>query len=236
MSKSSFRVMIVDDVEENRVLLEVILEDDYELVHASSGKECLGLVSANPPDLILLDVTMPGMDGFEVCHEIKSNSATSEIPIIFVSARVSPEERLAGFEAGGDDYVTKPVGESDLLKKVADSLAVRAGNLKIQDSVDDAMNVAMEEIVSSSELGTLNQFLRDCAQAQSYQGLADALFDITRSFGLNCSFQFRPNGERLSFGCENESLDARLLEKSLGREKSSTLSTVQLSRCHRQEY
>lgn len=219
MPDRSFRILLVDDLEENRMLLEVILEDNYELLHAASGHECLDIVNHSAPDLILLDVTMPGMDGYEVCHHIKSNAGTADIPIIFVSARVSPEERLAGFEAGGDDYVTKPVDDNDLLKKVEESLSVRAENLKIKDSVDDAMNVAMEAMVSSSELGTLNQFLRDCAASESYRALADALFEVTRSFGLNCSFQFRPKEQVLNFGCEDDSLDSRLLSKSVRGEK-----------------
>lgn len=218
-SAKEFQILIVDDVESNRLQLEAILGDSYAIVHAADGEECLEIVQSDPPSLILLDVNMPGMDGYAVCRKIKSCPESYDIPIIFVSILISPEEKLAGFEAGGDEYVTKPVAEEDLLEKIQGSLHAVAETKKIRDAATHAMSVAMEAMVSSSELGTLNQFLRDCALANSYQELAEALFVATQSFGLHCSLQFRLDVGLKNYACEDDSLDARLLEKSDHAEK-----------------
>ena len=96
---SNKTIMVVDDVESNRVLLKMILEDDFNIVECSSGQECLDKVTEQAPDIILLDVNMPGMTGYEVCTELRKHKESSVIPIIFVSAMDNVEERLAGFEA-----------------------------------------------------------------------------------------------------------------------------------------
>jgi CheY-like chemotaxis protein len=156
--------MIVDDVEDNRILLETILEDDYNLCMAASGQECLDTLSAEKPDLILLDITIPDMDGLEACRRIVASKDVPGIAIIFVSALTTPEERLAGFEVGGDEYVTKPVSEEELFEKIGKALEIHNKSRELSESADNAMNIAMEAMVSSSELGMLNQFMRDSAK------------------------------------------------------------------------
>lgn len=214
MADSKFKILIVDDAAENRLLLTAALEDDYDLAEAASGAECMSQLEAAQPDLILLDVTMPGMDGYEVCKTVKGHAKYRNIPVIFVSARVSPEERLAGFEVGGDEYVTKPFGTEDLHQKVARALESTAQNLELR-------KIVMEAMVSSSELGSLNRFLCDSLRAETYEALAEALFEITRTLGLNCVCQFRPTAQVLNFGMADDSLEARLLEKYCDAEKFS---------------
>ncbi|MBV1878349.1 MAG: response regulator [Pseudomonadales bacterium] len=217
MTDHQYKVMIVDDIEENRMLLETILEDDFDLSFAASGKECLDSIAGEKPDLILLDITMPDMDGYEVCRKVVVTDCHP--PVIFVSALASAEERLAGFEAGGDDYLAKPVDDTELFRKVNKSLENRSENLKLQSSASDAMNIAMEAMVSSSELGMLNQFMRDTAVAKTYAVLGDALLGVMKNFGLNCCLQFRVSGKNLNIACTNDSLEAKLFNKLQGGEK-----------------
>jgi len=212
MSSTRFSIMIVDDAEENRFMLETILEDDFELSFAASGRECLDALNDKKPDLILLDVSMPDMCGLEVCKELKKGE-NSDIPIIFVSGLVSSKERLAGYEAGGDEYVTKPVDEKELHSKIKTSLDGLAVSKDLQVSADNAMNVAMEAMTSSSELGILNQFMRDCAQASSFQDLGHSLIEVTKHFGLNSCVQFRTKQGMINIDCNEDSLEARLLTK-----------------------
>lgn len=211
--------MMVDDAEENRFVLETMLEDDYTLGFASSGQECLAKLRDNQPDLILLDVAMPDMTGLEVCRKLKGNAQTMAVPIIFVSGLVSAEERLAGFEAGGGEYVTKPVNEQDLSVKVKNSLDAWLTSHELQVAADDAMNIAMEAMVSNSELGVINQFMRGSAQTTSFEALGEALLVVTRHFGLNCCIQFRSDTGCVNIACDAEGLEATLLFKFQDGEK-----------------
>ena len=113
------RVLVVDDLAPNVRLLEAILTAHYfQVSTAASGLECLAKVEAESPDIVLLDVMMPGIDGFEVCRRIKSNPVTAHIPVVMVTALGRPSDRVTGLESGADDFLTKPVDDIALLARV----------------------------------------------------------------------------------------------------------------------
>lgn len=113
------RVLVVDDVAPNVKLLEAKLASEYfDVLTAYSGLEALEIVSREHPDIILLDVMMPGMDGFEVCRRIKSDPSTMHIPVVMVTALDQPSDRVAGLEAGADDFLTKPLQDIALFARV----------------------------------------------------------------------------------------------------------------------
>lgn len=112
------KILVVDDNAVNIAILEELLSDDYSVSQAMSGEEALDLAQEILPDLILLDIMMPGMDGYETCLRIRANTDLRHTKVIMVSARAMPEERLEGYGVGADDYVTKPFNESELLAKV----------------------------------------------------------------------------------------------------------------------
>ncbi|WP_350334626.1 PleD family two-component system response regulator [Coralliovum pocilloporae] len=113
------RVLVVDDIEANIKLLEARLIAEYfEVLTASSGPEALKICSEAACDIILLDVMMPGMDGFEVCRRLKADPKTAHIPVIMVSALDQSDDRVKGLEAGADDFLTKPVNDVTLLTRV----------------------------------------------------------------------------------------------------------------------
>lgn len=129
-----FLILIVDDVETNLQLLGNILqEQSYDVSFASSGSDALSILETELPDLILLDVMMPEMDGFEVCKRIKSNYRTREIPIIFLTAKAETEEILKGFELGAVDYVTKPFNSSELLARVNTHLQLKRAKEELME-------------------------------------------------------------------------------------------------------
>jgi len=103
------KVLIIDDLPTNIQVLSEILQGEYDTFFATSGKEGLGIAKAEQPDLILLDIMMPVMDGFEVCRRLKADPATSNIPVIFVTAMRTAEDEAKGLELGAIDYITKPV-------------------------------------------------------------------------------------------------------------------------------
>lgn len=115
----SARVLVVDDILPNVKLLEAKLHGEYyEVVTASSGAEALEKIVAHMPDLVLLDVMMPGMDGFEVCRRIKENPAVAHIPVVMVTALTDTEDRVRGLESGADDFLSKPVNDTALMARV----------------------------------------------------------------------------------------------------------------------
>jgi two-component system sensor histidine kinase/response regulator len=121
------RVLIVDDERHNRELLEVMLTPEgFHLETASSGEEALAMIAQRAPDLILLDVMMPGMDGYEVAAKIKGNHATESIPVIMVTALDDRNARMLGLNAGAEDFLSKPVDRAELCVRVRNLLRLKA--------------------------------------------------------------------------------------------------------------
>src|SRR6266850_1140956 len=115
-------VLVVDDEEQNRSLLRDPLEArGYEVVEAENGLVALHLIAGRPPDVILLDVMMPHMDGFEVCRTLKNDPKTAHIPILMVTALSDRKERLMGIGAGANDFLNKPVDFQDVILRVANA-------------------------------------------------------------------------------------------------------------------
>jgi CheY-like chemotaxis protein/DNA-binding CsgD family transcriptional regulator len=113
-------VLIVDDVPENlAVLHDALDESGFTVLVANNGPAALELVAAVVPDIILLDAVMPGMDGFEVCRRLRAQVATRQLPVIFMTGLTETEHVLAAFDAGGTDYVAKPVRQSEVLARIA---------------------------------------------------------------------------------------------------------------------
>ncbi len=123
--KKTQTVLVVDDIRENADLLEAILSAEYTIKIASRGSEALEIARATVPDLILLDIMMPEMDGYEVCIALKADPFTQRIPVIFVTALLNPGDETRGFEAGGADYITKPVVGAVVRTRVKAQLALK---------------------------------------------------------------------------------------------------------------
>ena len=109
-------VLIVDDIIKNlQVLASVLWDNGYEVALAESAKQALDSISQQRPDLILLDVMMPEIDGFQLCEQLKSSSEYNDIPIIFLTAKQDTESIVKGFKIGGIDYITKPFNQEELI-------------------------------------------------------------------------------------------------------------------------
>jgi putative two-component system response regulator len=120
-------VLIVDDTPENLTIMNGLLKETYRTKVANSGERALKLATAEPqPDLVLLDIMMPGMDGYEVCRRLKADAATRDIPVIFLTAKSEVEDESRGFEVGCVDYITKPISPPIVLARVRTHLALKA--------------------------------------------------------------------------------------------------------------
>jgi len=133
----ALKILIVDDEPTNLKVLKMILQDDYRLMFAKSGEEAIALTHAEQPALILLDVMMPGLSGFDVCVQLKSQPATTHVPVIFVTALKDEVDEARGFAVGGVDYISKPVVPAIVRARVRTHLslvqadALRASRLQV---------------------------------------------------------------------------------------------------------
>jgi two-component system, cell cycle response regulator len=138
------RVLVVDDILSNVKLLEAKLSAEYfEVVTAFSGVEALAKIEDHEPDIVLLDVMMPGMDGFEVCRRIKHNPKCSHVPVVMVTALDQPSDRVMGLGAGADDFLTKPVDDSALFARVRSlvRLKMMTDELRMRESTGQSMGL-----------------------------------------------------------------------------------------------
>ncbi len=126
-------ILIVDDNPQNIQLLgSIIKEELYELAFATRGTDALTYLKSEKPDLILLDIMMPEMDGYAVCEKIKANPETREIPIIFLTAKKEAEDIVKGFKVGGVDYITKPFYPIELMARIENHLAIKRAREEIK--------------------------------------------------------------------------------------------------------
>ena len=126
-------ILVVDDVEKNaRLLADVLAAKGYRTSKAASGEEALSAIRAEPPDLVLLDVMMPGLDGYAVCRAIRADERTAMLPVVLVTALDPAQERLKGLEAGADDFLNKPVNQAELMARVRSLLRIKAYHDEVQ--------------------------------------------------------------------------------------------------------
>ena len=131
-------VLVVDDGEMNRALVEAYLSDlDCRLRTAEDGPTALKAIDAECPDLVLLDVQMPGMDGYEVCRQIKARPRGRLLPVVMITALDHPRDRVLALEAGADDFMSKPVDRIELVARVRSALRLKA----LYDTLDSADQV-----------------------------------------------------------------------------------------------
>jgi diguanylate cyclase (GGDEF)-like protein len=133
-------ILVVDDQPANlKVLLSFLKDHQFDIRIADSGERALMLLQSFLPDIILLDVMMPGIDGFETCRQIKRQKDTADIPIIFISALDNIEDKITGFEVGGVDYITKPFQRLEVLTRINTHLRLRRKELELEKALDEVV-------------------------------------------------------------------------------------------------
>ncbi|CAN5404350.1 hybrid sensor histidine kinase/response regulator [soil metagenome] len=183
-------ILVVDDNPLNvEPLCDLLEAMGYRVAEAYNGAAALQAVQENPPDLILLDIMMPGMNGFEVCRRLKGDPHSAKIPVVFVTALAETEDKVAGIDAGGDDFLTKPFNRPLLLARIRSLLRLKAANDELENSYrklqalermkDDLMKMIVHDLKSplSAILGTLELALdRDLGplSAEQERMFADA--------------------------------------------------------------
>jgi len=148
---SSSKILIVDDTEANIDVLMGALGENYEISVATDGETALEAVEFESPDLILLDVIMPGIDGFETCRQLKENPETQKIPVIFITAKRETDDIVKGFQVGGVDYIPKPFQQDEVLARVRTHLQLEALK-KQQEKLAQELKRSHQELLEYASL------------------------------------------------------------------------------------
>lgn len=192
LTPSNYKILIVDDVKTNVLLLQTMMKRaGYGVVTATSGEEAIERIPEEKPDLILLDVMMPGMNGFEVSKKLKQNAETKEIPIIFVTALSDPKNIVEGFEHGGNDYVSKPFNMSEIMTRIRHQLALVASrriilrqNEALQKAIrdrDELYSVIAHDL--RSPLGSMKMSLDMLVGCVGKEQVGEDMFELLVSTG-----------------------------------------------------
>lgn len=208
------RVFVVDDepmmLEATHEMLDV---ENCTVEGFTSAPACLARLQEQQPDLFLLDVRMSGMNGYELCRHLKDTSETADIPVIFVSGLDSIEARLAGYDAGGEDFIVKPFEPEVLVRKIHVAQRIRAEKKSLREQAGFAERTAFSAMTSMGELGIVLDFLRKSFACNNAHTLASAILSALNQYGLQGAVQIRMNAEtlNLSAGGSNLPLETAIL-------------------------
>ncbi len=181
------RILIVDDIEENlKVLTDTLVRDGYHPLQAKSGERAVQIAKAALPDLILLDIRMPGMDGFETIAVLKADEATKDIPVIFISALNQVEDKVQGFKSGAVDYVSKPFQKEEVLARVSTHLNLRKAQRQVEEErrKSDKLLLSMLPEAVADELKE-----KGYSEPQSFDAVSILFSDIVDFTRLAATFE-----------------------------------------------
>ena len=179
------RILIADDDDVTLEMLTAVLQGQHQVTKAHDGKQALALTLKQPFDLVLMDVDMPGLDGYATCQEIKNNPGTTDLPVLFLSAKVNIEERLRGYRVGAHDYLTKPFEVAELTAKIDLALEQRERQRQLNGQIEEAMNTALTTADMYGEVGVVLDLQRKLSECKAYQDIAVAFFTALTQVGFD---------------------------------------------------
>ncbi len=167
MSRDIGNILVVDDTKENlRILVDALGEEGYQVRPALSGRIALEAARKEAPDLILLDILMPGMDGYQVCEALKADPRLSDVPVIFISALDETADKMKGFGAGGVDYISKPFQMEEVLARVKTHLTLRTLQKDLEEKNTRLQGLNKDLQRALDEIKTLQGILPICANCK----------------------------------------------------------------------
>ncbi|ACE90680.1 response regulator PleD [Rhizobium phaseoli] len=182
------RILVVDDIPANVKLLEArLLAEYFDVMTAADGHEALAICERNQVDLILLDIMMPGIDGFEVCERLKASQKTAHIPVVMVTALDQPADRVRGLKAGADDFLTKPVNDLQLISRVKSLLRLKTLSDELRIRADTAHTMGMGDLMRTGEgrADEAGQVLLVDGRANSQERIVRALKPVADVLALS---------------------------------------------------
>lgn len=204
-----YKILSVDDEPINQIIVEELLSSQFDVALLSSGEECLSQIEDIKPDLILMDVSMPGIDGYQTCRQLKTSQSSKHIPIVFVSARSTLEDKIKGYEAGGHDYITKPFNHAKLEGKI--NQLIQSVKATGADSEQSIANPAILAWHAARDSDIIKHLLDDIGLSQSPDEIGQAILTIGEQLQLECIIQLRHDSDHYNFSCSNGILPLELL-------------------------
>lgn len=171
------KILVVDDDQDAREYLVMCFEQmNYQVIQANNGQEALNLAKTEQPDVIVLDVVMPDLDGYQVCYQLKENKETSHIPIILITVLRKLEDEIRGFEAGAHDYISKPYNRAELAARITAAMRVKSLQDKLRhrnESLKEVIKVLQRDITDplTGVLGRTTLLLRHRLPEDVSEGL-----------------------------------------------------------------
>ena len=199
-----YKIAVVEDDRTTRLLLQSSLGAHYALHMVESAEELLALPDRGGAQLFLLDVGLPGMDGLELCRTLKSDPTTDQAPVMFLSGHDSPEEILAGYEAGGQDYIVKPFDVASLQHKIENLRRIQAQQEILAEQVRNADELTTQVLASLDEYAVLIKFLRTLNECETPDDLIQASLQALQGFNLEGAVQIRLRGSEKTYSAYGE--------------------------------
>jgi len=191
MNKTA-KILVVDDEPLNREIMTEFLIDDFsDITLAVDGYDCLKICKNQLPDIILLDVNMPGLDGFEVCSQLKAIDPKKVTSVIFVSAFGQAENRIEGYKAGAIDYLVKPFEPEELLQKINRTLEYKNETNELKQSVTTSNDMAFTAMTISSELGEIIRIMEEMFLVTNFKSLCAKFFQWAKGMDLNSCIRIK---------------------------------------------
>jgi len=207
------KICYVDDADANLALIKEIFSAEFEIFTIDNAVSAVDKISDIGPDLILLDVNMPGVDGYQICKTIREQNQFKNTPIVFLTSRKGLEDRLMGFEAGGDAYITKPFDIKELRYIVKSQLSHYHQFKEMEVKADSASEMVWTMMKSSSEIGEVVQYARNLSKVQDAEALATKTFDTFSQFCLKSALSLKFDGGEQMKRCDGQLLTP--IEKEL---------------------
>ena len=206
-------IAVVEDNAPQRMILSRLLEHDYKVSTFESGSDFLD--STAILDAVLLDIEMPGPNGYDTCRQLRHRQNGSDVPVIFVSAHETAPERLAAYEAGGDDFVTKPIAANELRHKLTGIIEHRTQLSELTNRSSTAQKIAFAAMTSMGDLGVVIDFLRKSNTCKDFNAIARLVIDSMNAWGLRGAVQIRAHNQNLELTTEGSMspLQASVLER-----------------------
>ncbi|GAA5171421.1 response regulator [Viridibacterium curvum] len=202
-------ILVVDDVSSTRAMHRLMLANRFEVRTAESGEEAIALCREQMPDLVLLDVGMPGLNGYDTCRALREST---DIPIIFATGHDSPEEHMQAYEAGGTDICVKPLSAEILLHKVSTAILQHHERRRLLTERESLQDLAQRLPPINSQRGILLEFLEQALACTTPASLAAHFIDATRHLGIHCCVRLRSDGKDITLSQDGE---ASPLERSV---------------------
>ncbi len=210
----SFKVFAVDDDPVVLDIISVILEPECQLQTFASAEECLQRLASDKPDLFLLDINLPGLDGYALCRQIKDDAALRNVPVIFVSGYDTIEERVKGYDAGGEDFIVKPFEPEELLRKIKVAQQMVRNQRSLAEQVAEAELLSSLVMASMDETGILLQFMSKLIAMETPEEIATGVLELMQRFRLDGVVQTRlgADAQTTSASGKNIPLEVSVIE------------------------